>query len=193
MKSTIQFIMRQATVSNVLLTGGVFLLMAVGILPAAMLDIVRLSPTPPQVDILFWPSPHSLYTTMQALGTDGRGLYRFILLTADIVFPIVYTAFFSITLGWLLKKQKHNLDAGWVLLPFLPFFFDLLENGCLIVILSIYPKEIYWLALLTGIATILKWLAVVVILIFGLRLIIRWQSVKYKKVKSSLVQDKTTF
>jgi hypothetical protein len=185
MKSTIQFILRQATGSNVLLTGGAFLLMAVGILPAAMLDIARLSPTPPQVDFLFWPSPHSLYANMQTLGPEGRGLFRFILLTADMVFPIVYTAFFSFALGWLLKKQKNHLDNGWVLFPFLLFFFDLLENGCLVAILSLYPKEFYWLALLAGVATFLKWLAVAVILISGLRLVIRWQMVKLKKVKSS--------
>lgn len=185
MKSTIQFILRHATGSNVLLTGGVFLLMAVGILPAAMHDVLRLSPSPHSSDFLFWRSSHSLYTTIQALGTDGRELYRFILLTADMVFPVVYTAFFSLALGWLLKKQENSFDVGWVLLPFILFLFDLLENGCLVVILSYYPREIFWLALLAGIATILKWVSVVVILIFGSRLIIRWQSIKYKKVKSS--------
>jgi len=170
-----RFIFRLATGRNVLLAAGAFLVMASVIMPAAGKDILRLSQGVPPLDLLIWYSPETAFQSIEAYGPEGRGLYRFIQLTADVVYPIIYTVFFMLLLGWLLIKQRGGMPALVVFVPLAIFFFDMLENGCIVAMLTAFPKTFYGVAVLSGAATFLKWASVLATSLLALGLFLKWK------------------
>ena len=116
------------------------------------------------LDTLFFYTPDEAYKLISAYGETGRDHYRRFLLTADILWPITYTLFFSLLISWLAQRRlKHNgpLQA-LCLVPFAAFLFDLLENGSIFIMLSHYPAELTGLAFFAAISTMLKWVSVAV-------------------------------
>ena len=81
-------------------------------------------------------------------------------LTADIIYPIIYTLFFGLLISWLFQRafrsdspmQKYNMT------PVGAWFFDLLENAGIVSMLATYPSQPAALAWLTMIVGSLKWL-----------------------------------
>jgi hypothetical protein len=82
-------------------------------------------------------------------------------LTADIIYPIVYTLFYGLLISWLFQRgfksdspmQKYNV------MPVGAWFFDLLENVGILTMLSMYPSQPAFMAWLTMIFGSLKWLS----------------------------------
>ncbi len=111
------------------------------------------------IDLQFFYTPEKVYSMVSAYGESGRAFYRTFELTGDIIYPIIYTLFFSLLLSWLFRRGFAG-DSHWQRLNVLPFgalLFDLLENSCIVTMLSIYPATpapLAWLA--TGF-TMIKW------------------------------------
>jgi hypothetical protein len=97
---------------------------------------------------------------VKAYGEAGRADYRLFELTGDIIYPIVYTLFFSLAITWLFQRgfpsnspmQKYNV------VPFGGWLFDLLENLGIVTMLSVFPSTPALLAWVTAIFTLIKWL-----------------------------------
>ena len=95
-----------------------------------------------------------------AYGDAGRIQYRTFELTGDIIYPIVYTLFFSLLITWLFQRgfaanspmQKLNV------VPFGLWLFDLLENLGIVAMLSLYPSTPAGLAWVAALFTLVKWL-----------------------------------
>jgi hypothetical protein len=122
------------------------------------------------LDLMFFYTPDQAFAMIEKYGTTGRDLYMKIELTADIVYPIVYTLFYGLLLSWLFQRgfkpdspmQKYNvvIISAW--------FFDLLENIGIVSMLSMYPSQSVVLAWLTMIFGSLKWLSFAVTIILVL-------------------------
>jgi hypothetical protein len=77
----------------------------------------------------------------------------------DIVYPIVYLFFFGLLLSWLFQRgfastspvRKYNI------MPLGAWFFDLLENIVIVILLSIFPAQPAGLAWLLVLLTTVKW------------------------------------
>ena len=122
------------------------------------------------LDLMFFYSPDQAFAMIEKYGEAGRDLYRKIELTADIIYPIIYTLFYGLLLSWLFQRgfkpdsrmQKYNV------MPVGAWFFDLLENIGIVSMLSMYPSQPAALAWLTMICGSFKWLSFVITIILVL-------------------------
>jgi len=111
------------------------------------------------LDLMFFYTPDKAFAMIKKYGEAGRALYMKIELTADIIYPIIYTLFYGLLLSWLMqrafkpesKMQKFNaMPAG-------AWLFDLLENVGIVSMLAMYPSQLSMLAWLTMVFGSLKW------------------------------------
>ena len=112
------------------------------------------------IDLLFFYTPDKAYQMVAAYGEQGRAVYRTGELTVDIIYPIVYTLFFSLFITWLFQRG-FTVESRMQRLNVVPigaWLFDLLENLGIVGMLSIYPATPALLAWLTAIFTLIKWL-----------------------------------
>ncbi|HKJ38667.1 MAG TPA: hypothetical protein VJ972_07810 [Anaerolineales bacterium] len=125
------------------------------------------------IDLLFFYTPEKVYSMIESYGEAGRASYRIFELTGDIIYPIVYTLFFSLAITWLFQRgfpavsnmHKYNV------VPFGAWLFDLFENLCIVTMLSIYPSAPATLAWIATFFTMIKWLFVAptaLLLLYGL-------------------------
>jgi hypothetical protein len=105
--------------------------------------------------------------------------YRLIELTIDIIYPIVYLFFFGLLISWLFQRGYAS-DSPMRKLNVLPlgaWFFDLLENITIVILLSIYPgSQPGGLAWILIILTHIKWLfagATILLILIGLVMAIK--------------------
>lgn len=111
------------------------------------------------LDLMFFYTPAKAFEMMDKYGEAGRAIYLKIELTADIIYPIIYTLFYGLLLSWLMqrafkpdsKMQKMNVMVvgAW--------FSDLLENAGIVSMLGIYPSKPALMAWITMIFGSLKW------------------------------------
>lgn len=125
------------------------------------------------LDLMFFYTPAQAFEMMDKYGEAGRAIYLKIELTADLIYPIIYTLFYGLLLSWLFqrgfksdsKMQKRNV------MPVGAWFFDLLENVGIVSMLAIYPSKPAFIAWLTMIFGSLKWaffLATLALVLVGL-------------------------
>lgn len=124
------------------------------------------------LDLMFAYSPAQAFATLAAFSDAGRAAYRLFLLTADVAYPITYT----LVLAWsitLLARATRWANARWLLLaPLFLFGFDMAENTGIVALLSIYPAQPVWLALITSLCTTLKWIFAGLSIVIVLALIV---------------------
>lgn len=125
------------------------------------------------IDLQLFYTPEKVYSMVESYGEAGRASYRTFLLTGDIIYPIVYTLFFSLFITWLFQRgfpPKSKMQALNVV-PLGGWLFDLLENLGIATMLSVFPSTPDALAWITAIATLIKWLfaaATIVLMLVGL-------------------------
>ncbi len=111
------------------------------------------------LDLMFFYTPAKAFEMMDKYGEAGRAIYLKIELSADIIYPIIYTLFYGLLLSWLMqrafpadsKMQKMNVMIVGAL------FSDLLENLGIVSMLGMYPSKpaiVAWITMLFG---SLKW------------------------------------
>ena len=112
------------------------------------------------LDLMFFYTPDTAFDMIEKYGPAGRDLYTKILLTVDILYPVIYTLFLGLFLSWLFQRgfprespmQRMNaVPAGGLL-------FDLLENIGIVSMLSMYPSIPSALAWITMLVSTVKWL-----------------------------------
>ena len=139
--------------------GPLVLLFVAFILPNTEAQMKATSGGVGPIDLQFFYTPEKVYSMVSAYGESGRAFYRTFELTGDIIYPIIYTLFFSLLLSWLFRRGFAG-DSHWQRLNVLPFgalLFDLLENSCIVTMLSIYPATLAPLAWLATGFTMIKW------------------------------------
>lgn len=130
------------------------------------------------LDLMFFYTPAEAFAMIEKYGPDGRDIYFKIELTADILYPIVYTLFYAFLLSWLFQRgfkpesrmQKYNV------MPVGAFLFDMLENAGIVTMLSMYPAQPAAMAWLTMLFGSLKWLfafASIGLVLYGLVMALR--------------------
>lgn len=106
-------------------------------------------------------------------GDAGRSLYMKIELTADIIYPIIYTLFYGLLISWLFQRafSSDSKLQKWNVMPVGAWFFDLLENIGIVSMLSMYPAKPAIMAWITMLFGSLKWaffLVTVALVLVGL-------------------------
>ena len=123
------------------------------------------------VDMLFSYAPETANAMVGSYGDLGRALYLTFTSTADMIYPVAYSIFFSLLLSWLLQRGFKS-ESKWQLLNVIPFgvmAFDWLENASLLILLSQYPSRPFGVMEFSSLCTTLKWcvgmLAILVVLL----------------------------
>ncbi len=162
MASTLaQRLLARASGRNVLIALVLFIALAAGVLPRAEARLLEYSGGKGPLDLrVTGYGPEEALATVEALGPEGRSFYALVELTADVVYPAVYTAFLVLLLGWALRRAA--LAAGHpahrlLLLPFLVMGADLLENAAIVTLLLTHPSAPSAVARAAGVLTVLKW------------------------------------
>lgn len=143
------------------------------ILPARRTNIEAASGGTGPIDLLFFYTPEKVYGMIASYGNEARASYRLFELTGDILYPIIYTLFFSLAITWLFQRGFESASPMQIynVVPFGGWFFDLLENLGIVTMLSVFPSTPAALAWVTALFTISKWLfacASVILLLTGL-------------------------
>jgi len=78
----------------------------------------------------------------EAIGVEGRAIYRFVVGRVDMVFPIVYGLLMLSAMAWLYRACGVRFPAlvGFFCLPVLTMLFDYLENFNTLRLLKSYPE-----------------------------------------------------
>lgn len=130
------------------------------------------------LDLQFGFAPGEVHGHLSSYGESGRSFFLLLELTLDVVYPIIYTLFLGIAMFMMYRigssgRPIRNLHR----LPLLVILFDYLENLSIVALLSVYPSDFHWMAVLCSTFTLLKWLSfglVLVTILYGLL----WRLVK---------------
>jgi hypothetical protein len=147
-------------------------------LPGVQAEMIASSGGNGPIDLLFFYTPAEVFSMVDSYGEDGRASYLTHELTIDVIYPIVYTLFFALLITWLFQRgfspgsrmQKLNV------VPFGAFLFDMLENVCIMIMLSAHPSQPVIVAWLGTVFTMIKWLfavATILLILTGLVMALR--------------------
>ena len=125
------------------------------------------------IDLNLFYTPEKVYSMVESYGEAGRANYRLFELTGDIIYPIVYTLFFSLAITWLFQRgfSSNSAMQKYNVVPFGAWLFDLFENLGIVTMLSVFPSTPPLLAWVTAVFTFIKWMfaiASIVLLLTGL-------------------------
>ncbi len=112
-------------------------------------------------DTSFFYSAEDIYQMASIYGADGRSAYIKARLTFDVVWPLVYLAFLTSVITWFLQRKELFFMPIWLsLIPLLGCIFDYLENLGAVLVFAVFPAKIDFIAGLTGVFTMLKWITI---------------------------------
>jgi hypothetical protein len=130
------------------------------------------------LDLMLFATPEKIFGMIERYGEYGRPFYRNVELTVDIIYPIVYLFFFGLLISWLFQRgfapdspmRKFNVT------PLGAWFFDLLENIVIVILLSVFPSQPTALAWILTLISTVKWFfagASMLLLLVGLVMAIK--------------------
>ena len=112
------------------------------------------------IDLQMFYTPEKVYGMITSYSAEVRASYRVFEMTGDIIYPIVYTLFFSLLITWLFQRgfAPNNKMQKYNVVPFGMWLFDLFENIGIVTMLSVYPSTPAVVAWLATVFTLTKWL-----------------------------------
>jgi hypothetical protein len=107
------------------------------------------------LDLMLFASPTKIFGMINEYGEYDRLFYRGVELTVDIVYPIVYLFFFGLLISWLFQRGFASTSPmrKFNIMPLGAWFFDLLENIVIVILLSVFPSQptaLAWILVLIG-------------------------------------------
>ena len=114
------------------------------------------------LDLMMFATPDKLFSMIERYGENNRLFYRNVELTVDIVYPIVYLFFFGLLISWLFQRgyASNSPMRKYNVVPLGIWFFDLLENICIVILVSIFPTQPITFGWLLFLLIMIKWLLV---------------------------------
>lgn len=111
------------------------------------------------LDLHFGFRPEEAYQFLEKIGPEGRALYGLIELTADMIYPILYSLLLGtlLVLVWrrILPENSRRLRLG--LIPLVAALFDYLENICNFMLVKRFPAASEAIAQLSSFMGMGKW------------------------------------
>ena len=111
------------------------------------------------LDLMLFATPEKIFGMINEYGEYGRPFYRGVELTVDIVYPIVYLFFFGLLISWLFQRgfASNSPMRKFNIMPLGAWFFDLLENIVIVILLSVFPSQPTALAWILILLSTVKW------------------------------------
>ena len=167
---------------------------------AFLLFVVLVLPAQPRIeavdgtevsspDLSLWYTAEQLYETAEAYGPEGREAYVRARVTFDVLWPLVYVAFLTVTLSWVCRA-RGDASGFWQranLLPVAAGLLDYAENVCTATVMFRYPAQTPVMDSLAAVFTVSKW--IVLMASFGLLLVgvvsVLWLGLRRRKTGAS--------
>jgi hypothetical protein len=104
-------------------------------------------------------TPDQAFSLIESYGEETRAAYRVFEMTADIIHPIAYVLFYGLLMSVLLQRAFASSSAlqKFNVAPAISWCFDMIENICIITMLTVFPSQPTIIAWIAGISTSLKW------------------------------------
>jgi hypothetical protein len=131
----------------------VFGLFIVVVLPAQALAFANVTSGSGSPDTSLFYTPSQFYTWALEYGAAGRAHYIRTRVGFDLIWPLVYGAFFytGIKIGGLRRRE-------WLAnMAIITIFFDYMENIFASVAMGLYPMEVSVIVYVAAVSTLLKW------------------------------------
>lgn len=127
-------------------------------IPGGLHDLMRLTGGQAILDQQPTFSSDETYLRLEALGKDGRAMYRRILFTTDVVFPLSVLAFLFVLARFTSRKLalRSSIRGLLLTLPFAYFVPDMIENASILAMLSDFPMRHEFVASNLGYLTVTK-------------------------------------
>lgn len=152
---------RHSKLQNILLLLLLIVVMNAFVLPYYTGHIVP-EGGPPVLDLHFGFTANEAYETLEAFGEEGRTVYLEMLLMADTIYPLIYGLFLIFLASFFLKcilKPDYSFRVI-NLLAIDAVIFDFLENAGIVYMISQFPLRTDFVAGLTSVFNIMKWVMV---------------------------------
>ncbi len=152
---------RQAQPKNILFLLLLLLLMTLFVFPYYTERIVP-DGGPTVLDLRFGFSAEEAHGTLDAFGEKGRAVYLEMILIADTIYPLIYGLFLIFLASFFLKRSLKPGNEFRVvnLLALDAVIFDFLENAGIAYMVGQFPLRADFVAGLTSVFNILKWVMV---------------------------------
>ena len=111
------------------------------------------------VGLSFFPQPDRVYEMAEAYGEEGRRAYIKVWLTIDIMWPLVYSVLFLVSINLSLGYAHGEKGSRLCAAALLPLVLDWFENIMAVIIMSNYPLRMETLAWGMAVTTCLKWIS----------------------------------
>jgi hypothetical protein len=114
------------------------------------------------LDLMLFATPAEIFAMIERYGEYNRQFYRTVELTVDIIYPIIYLLFFGLLISWLFQRgfSSNSPMRKLNIMPLGAWFFDLLENISIAILLSVFPSQPTALAWIFILVSTIKWLFV---------------------------------
>jgi hypothetical protein len=144
------------------------------------------------IDWQFNYSVEQVYALLKSYGSESREWYILIELTVNSFIPFTYGFLFGFVIIALFKKisASEQLIKSLMLVPLAALLADVLENACILLLLTNYPYKLVLVAKTANILTFSKWILIMasLTLIASGILIKGYRMVKFKLVPKSISQ-----
>ena len=119
-------------------------------------------------------STEEIYRRLDAFGPAGRDLYKWFLVTTDVIFPLSLLAFLSLLARYTSQQcaPPPTLRGLLVVFPVAFFVLDMIENLSIFLMLSDYPERHQFTGRLLGYVTVVKRLSMYMAILLPLVLLL---------------------
>jgi hypothetical protein len=161
----------------ILLLLGLYLLLTFVVFPFITGELGRLSGGASMLDMQFSYTPQQAFQAVEAYGEQGRPLYGISSLTADLLYPVVYSLLLALVMIYTFRRafSPQSPLQGTVYLPFFTALADYLENASVVVLLASYPQRPEAVAQAANVFTSLKWGLLLVSMLLAVIGIVAWR------------------
>jgi len=156
------FLNKNATWHSILILLGLIILFNLLIFPM----FHTTNPNNILLDLQFSYSSEEAYNILAKYNDEELKKYIIGELTVELVYPIVYTLFFSF---FIFKLSKKNT---FLFLPLLIMFSDYFENIGIVTIINYCPQKLPNIVTLTSLFTSLKWILIAITILLILVMLI---------------------
>jgi hypothetical protein len=165
---------------GLLLSSIIFIMFLILVLPyfAKLSEVQTNSSFSP--DTGFFYSSNDFYQAMEDYQESGRDFYILMRWTFDVVWPFVYYVFFVSIIANLVATSNRKKERLFLLLPLFAVAMDFVENTFASINVGIYPLQSIFLLRVLQVASLLKWLLIIIVLFLILYLCIM-RVIKSKK------------
>lgn len=187
-----QICTQSAKVKNLLILLLGYLFLTLVVLQWAVTTLIKDTSLFQMIDWHLNYSVEQVYVLLKSYGSESREWYALIELTLNSIIPFIYAFLFAFAIILVCRKLqvKEQVIKNLLLIPFAALVADLLENTCILLLLTNYPYKLTLIAKTANILTYTKWILIMInaaLAVMG-SLLISFRYIRFRFIPKSISQ-----